>query len=166
MSEPETPCDLVLEGLGGWVQGESYAIAQGEVTIGRSRSCDISLRRCAGYRAQDPSKRDQDHDFNTVSRVHLRIKVAGEDVTISDLSSNGTYCDDHPIDGSKVLDMSQTSALVLRLGTRESLVLRRSDASRSHLLADRDQDSQDGCSTNRTESNSAKPADANESPQA
>ncbi|TVR45504.1 MAG: FHA domain-containing protein [Planctomycetota bacterium] len=115
---------LVLDGLNGWVRGESYTLHQGEVCIGRSRSCDISLRRCQGYRSADPQTRDNDHDFNTVSRRHVSILVEDTYVTLRDLSSNGTYLDDVPIDNEVRINMSDHNAVVLRLGTREAFILR------------------------------------------
>ena len=46
-----------------------------DVVIGRSRSCDISLRRCAIYLKTPPAQRDNDHDFNTVSRRHCELMI-------------------------------------------------------------------------------------------
>lgn len=127
MSAPENAPRLKLDGLNGWVRGEFYALEQGDITIGRSRSCDISLRRCRGYRDADPQTRDQDHDFNTVSRRHATLSLSGWHLTIRDHSTNGTFYDDHPIDGEQTIDLENYGALVIRLGTRESLIIHRAE---------------------------------------
>ena len=61
-----------------WVDDEGVAeerdLAQGEVVIGRSSSCDLVL------------------DDSAVSREHVRIEINGETAVLHDLSSrNGTW---------------------------------------------------------------------------
>jgi pSer/pThr/pTyr-binding forkhead associated (FHA) protein len=113
----------VLLGTAGLVQGESFVLTPGvPVVIGRSRSCDISLRRTTGYLKAPPAVRDNDHDFNTVSRRHARIEVANNAVKIEDLSTNGTYVNGEHLQG--VVEHTLESATCnLRLGTRESFDL-------------------------------------------
>lgn len=123
MSEEASSVTLILRGINGWVHGESFDIPQGVTVVGRSRTCDISLRRCHGYRRQNPSTRDQDHDFNTVSRQHVKCTVDGDQLTLEDVSTNGTYCDDSPIEGTFSLPITPDLKVILRLGTRESFML-------------------------------------------
>jgi pSer/pThr/pTyr-binding forkhead associated (FHA) protein len=114
----------VLIGTAGIVQGESFVLAPGTpVVIGRSRSCDISLRRTSGYMKAPADERDVDHDFNTVSRRHARVEVAaGSRARIEDLSTNGTFVNGDHLSGSTEVDLVQ-GVCALRLGTRESFDL-------------------------------------------
>ena len=108
-----------LIGTAGMAEGEVYVLAEGiEVVIGRSRGCPVSLRRAANYLRASPTVRDNDHDFNTVSRRHLRIFVAAGKADIEDLSSNGTYIAGEPLTGRTTIDLNQ-GPCALRLGTRE-----------------------------------------------
>ena len=112
----------VLIGTNGWVTGEHYVLKEGESTIiGRSRSCDISLRRIVAYLERAPGDRDNDHDFNTVSRRHIRILITGGTAQIEDLSTNGTYCNDKLVSEPKEVSLSEP--VIIRLGTRESFKL-------------------------------------------
>ncbi len=113
----------VLIGTAGIVQGESFVLAPGvAVVIGRSRSCDISLRRTAGYMKAPIDTRDADHDFNTVSRRHARVEVGESKVRIEDLSTNGTFVNGDHLSGSAEVDLAN-GVCALRLGTRESFDL-------------------------------------------
>jgi hypothetical protein len=111
---------LALLGVNGWVIGECHALGAGDdIVIGRSRSCDISLRRSPQYLSKSRYDRDNDHDFNTVSRRHVHLTVMEADsVRVEDLSTNGTYVDDVLI--SDALDINpRESSVNIRLGTRE-----------------------------------------------
>lgn len=113
----------VLIGTAGLVQGESFLLAASvPVVIGRSRSCDISLRRIPSYLKASVETRDIDHDFNTVSRRHARIEVNGCRARIEDLSTNGTYVNGEHLSGSTEVDLA-AAACAVRLGTRESFDL-------------------------------------------
>jgi pSer/pThr/pTyr-binding forkhead associated (FHA) protein len=113
----------VLIGTAGIVQGESFVLATGiAVVIGRSRSCDISLRRTAGYLKSPSDSRDIDHDFNTVSRRHARVEVGAAKARIEDLSTNGTFVNGDHLAGSIEVDLVN-GVCALRLGTRESFDL-------------------------------------------
>lgn len=113
----------VLIGTAGIVQGESFVLSPGvAVVIGRSRSCDISLRRTAGYMKAVPETRDADHDFNTVSRRHARVEVGQGRARIEDLSTNGTFVNGDHLAGSIEVDLNN-GVCALRLGTRESFDL-------------------------------------------
>lgn len=115
----------VLIGSAGLVQGEIYLLAPGvAVVIGRSRCCDISLRRTPGYLKSPPDVRDTDHDFNTVSRRHARVEVSPtSQVRVEDLSTNGSYVNGNHLSGSIEVDLTAGAMCNLRLGTRESFDL-------------------------------------------
>lgn len=113
----------VLIGTAGIVQGESFVLSLGvAVVIGRSRSCDISLRRTAGYMKSAAETRDVDHDFNTVSRRHARVEVSRGRARIEDLSTNGTFVNGDHLSGSIEIDL-ENGVCAVRLGTRESFDL-------------------------------------------
>ncbi|MBA3686806.1 MAG: FHA domain-containing protein [Planctomycetes bacterium] len=110
----------VLLGTAGFVLGECFVLGDGsDVVIGRSRSCDISLRRAANYLKAASETRDVDQDFNTVSRRHLRLQVHESVVRVQDLSTNGTFCNDDPVQQAREIDLAN-GAFSLRLGTRET----------------------------------------------
>ncbi|MCK6489771.1 MAG: FHA domain-containing protein [Planctomycetes bacterium] len=114
----------VLIGVAGLVDGEVFPLADGvEVVIGRSRSCTVSLRRVVNYLNAPQATRDADHDFNTVSRRHLRVTVAATTASIEDLSTNGTQVNGQALDGPQQIDLA-SGGCVLRLGTREQFELR------------------------------------------
>jgi pSer/pThr/pTyr-binding forkhead associated (FHA) protein len=109
----------VLIGTAGMAEGEIYLLAEGvEVIIGRSRSCPVSLRRTANYLRTSVAVRDNDHDFNTVSRRHVRLFIAADKADIEDLSANGTFIAGEQLAGRTTVDLA-TGPCSLRLGTRE-----------------------------------------------
>ena len=114
---PEGP---VLVGIEGFVQGEEYPLWRGAtVVVGRSRSCDISLRRCKAWLALDPQKRDEQADFKSVSRKHVRISFADDNnIEIEDLSSNGTFLNGEKVSRVAIHNLRERSHELL-LGTRE-----------------------------------------------
>lgn len=114
----------VLVGTQGFVQGEEYPLWRGAtVVVGRSRSCDISLRRCKAWLALEPDKRNEQVDFKTVSRKHVRISYSDEDnIEIEDLSSNGTFLDGQKVRRVVIHNLRERSHDLL-LGTREKLRL-------------------------------------------
>ena len=116
---PEAEQVAMLLGTAGMAEGESYVLTEGiEIVIGRSRSCPVSMRRAANYLRASASVRDNDHDFNTVSRRHVRLFVAAGKVDIEDLSSNGTFVGGEALTGRTTVDLS-LGPCSLRLGTRE-----------------------------------------------
>ncbi len=113
----------VLIGTAGMVEGECFVLGEGsDLTIGRSRSCDVSLRKTSAYLKTPAQVRDNDHDFNTVSRRHLRIHVKDGMVALQDLSSNGTYCNGEQLVQPRKVDLA-AGACSIRLGTREAFDL-------------------------------------------
>lgn len=113
----------VLVGTAGLVNGECFVLARDtEITVGRSRSCQVSLCRMHAYLAAPETKREHDIDFNTVSRRHVRIVVNDSRASVQDLSSQGTFCDGEPIHHSKHINLHE-GACTVRLGSRESFKL-------------------------------------------
>lgn len=112
-----------LIGTHGLVAGEAFVLPEGaEVVIGRSRSCPVSFRRIAGYLRANPAVRDNDHDFNTVSRRHLRLTIRDGIASIEDLSTNGSFYNGEGIHQALTVDLNR-GPCTLRLGTRETLEL-------------------------------------------
>lgn len=113
----------VLFGTAGLVTGEAFRLPEGvEVVIGRSRSCPVSFRRLAAYLRANAAVRDNDHDFNTVSRRHLRLTVHDGVASIEDLSTNGSFYNGEGISQPLTVDLRR-GACSLRLGTRETVEL-------------------------------------------
>jgi pSer/pThr/pTyr-binding forkhead associated (FHA) protein len=112
-----------LFGTAGLVSGEVFRLPEGaEVVIGRSRSCPVSFRRIGGYLRANPAIRDNDHDFNTVSRRHLRLTVQKGVASIEDLSTNGSFYNGEGITQPLTVDLNR-GPCSLRLGTRETMEL-------------------------------------------
>ena len=125
----------VLIGTAGFVVGECFVLPDGtDLVLGRSRSCDISLRRAAAYLQAPAQARDDDHDFNTVSRRHLRVQVKNSHITLHDLSTNGVFINEEPLQQARELDLSSGSYSV-RLGTREAFRLTRLPQDDPRVLA-------------------------------
>jgi pSer/pThr/pTyr-binding forkhead associated (FHA) protein len=113
----------VLLGTAGMVEGECFLLGRGaDLVVGRSRSCDISLRRTSAYLKAPPAQRDGDHDFNTVSRRHVRVQVTASVVVLQDLSTNGTYFNGEVMKEEQKFDLAD-GACTVRLGTREAFQL-------------------------------------------
>jgi pSer/pThr/pTyr-binding forkhead associated (FHA) protein len=112
----------VLIGVAGLVDGEIFPLATGQGVVGRSRSCPISLRKVANYLRSASATRDNDHDFNTVSRRHVRVTVSDSVATVEDLSTNGTFCNGDQLSGSTKIDLGKGPCSI-RLGTREQFEL-------------------------------------------
>lgn len=115
---------LLVVGLDGMVEGEVFRVPSGsQVVIGRSRSCDISLRKCLKYLSLDPEERARNKHFQTVSRQHLQISVEGpEHVELENLGANGTTLDGQAFDKHILTDLPE-HARELVLGTKEKVRL-------------------------------------------
>jgi pSer/pThr/pTyr-binding forkhead associated (FHA) protein len=119
----EEALHLKLSGIAGFIKGESFTLKPGSITvIGRSRSCDISLREIK-HGHDDPEGAKEDH-YKTVSRQHVRVSFKGEgEVVIDDLSHNGTFLDGSRISGSVTVSDLAKKSHELRLGTNETFKL-------------------------------------------
>jgi len=117
---------LRIKGTDGFVKDEEFTVRPGKsVIIGRSRSCDISLRKTRRYKSL--RKRNQgetiDLRFRTVSRKHLKVNFnAPDDVEIEDMSSNGTFLDGEKIKRAVINDLDRREHSIL-IGVEERFVL-------------------------------------------
>ncbi|MHC4777500.1 MAG: FHA domain-containing protein [Planctomycetota bacterium] len=120
----DAPGTVLLVGTEGLVEGEIFRINQGEtIVVGRSRSCDISLRKCFKYLALDPEERKKDRHFQTVSRKHLRLIFKDKDqIELENMGANGTFIDGTKVDKVIITDVRFQTHEVL-LGTREKFRL-------------------------------------------
>jgi pSer/pThr/pTyr-binding forkhead associated (FHA) protein len=107
MSAGTTKTRLAVEGSGKLLAGVRRVLDPGDsIVVGRSRSCDISLRRSRGFQAHpDPERLLDSDDFRRVSRVHCEISFAKDGtVEIRDLSRNGTEVDGTRVVGRRVVE--------------------------------------------------------------
>jgi len=124
-AKPALRGNVKLIGIAGLCKGEEFTIELGrEVTIGRSRDCDICLRDVP--RAKDLDDEDEviQQHFNTVSRTHLKLTYhAPDNVELEDMSSNGLYVDGKRVDGSLTLTDLVDSRHEMKLGTHETFCI-------------------------------------------
>lgn len=111
---------LRLAGRDGLTRGESLKISLGEsVVVGRSRTCDLSLKKTPQYLRDDGGARARIQaslPFRATSRRHVRITYLAPDVVeVENLSPNGTLVDGHRVDRRLLSDVRRT-AHEIRLG--------------------------------------------------
>lgn len=119
---------VLAEGLGAWFGGLRAVLSPGgTLVVGRSRSCDLSIRRSERFTSR-PDKDDvlRSREFNRVSRIHCEISLVGpRTVEVRDLSSNGTWVAGRRVRGSVVVDLSQGAVEVAPVeGELGTIVLR------------------------------------------
>ncbi|MEN8151570.1 MAG: FHA domain-containing protein [Planctomycetota bacterium] len=120
---------LQLTGTEGLLRNDTLVIRLGEtVTVGRSRSCDFSMRRSKRFltASEEEQRRILDErSFNKVSRQHARISfLARGQVEICDLSRNGTFLDDVRVLDRKLLQDLDGLGVEIRLADTERMRLR------------------------------------------
>ncbi len=100
----------VLVGVEGVVDGEAFPLKYGNATlVGRSRSCDVSLRHCPRWIEAKQQGTESDKIASTVSRKHLKITYHDPtSIELEDLSSNGTFVDGRRIDRLVLTDIRDT----------------------------------------------------------
>jgi len=106
VSAVAAPPRLLVVGHGGVLDGERRALLPGAtLVVGRSRSCQLSLRRCRRFvtsRRQHELLRSD--EFQRVSRVHCEIAYLPDGrVEIRDLSRNGTWVNGRRLERPRVL---------------------------------------------------------------
>lgn len=117
---------LRVRGVRGFLQGEELLLKRGdEVVVGRSRSCDLSLRRSTRYLERtDRSNVSASEAWRTVSRQHVRIAYHRPDhIVVEDLSANGSFLDGERIEGKANLEDLEQTPHILALGVVERLKL-------------------------------------------
>jgi len=99
-----------LVGIAGVVEGEFIALQYGEsLVMGRSRSCDFSLRNCKRWIEAEKVGQIPEESSRTVSRRHLKITYHNANsIELEDLSSNGTFVDGRRIDRLVITDAKET----------------------------------------------------------
>jgi len=115
---------LLVVGVDGMVEGEVFRVPAGsQVVIGRSRSCDISLRKCLKYLSLDPEERARNKHFQTVSRQHLQVSVERPDcIELECLGANGCTMDGVPLEKAILTDLPAKPRTIV-LGTKETIRL-------------------------------------------
>ena len=114
----------VLVGISGVVQGESFALDYGKsLVIGRSRSCDISIRNCKRWQDTESAGEPPPESSKTVSRKHFKLSYYNaSSIEIEDLSSNGTFVDGKRIDRVVIADL-KTRPHEIKMGAGETFQL-------------------------------------------
>lgn len=115
---------LVVIGKSGFVDGERFEVPFGTtVTIGRSRSADISYRDLPRCREMSKEEQDSNDALLTISGKHFEIKADNENsVTIRDTSSNGTFLNDRRVDERELNDV-MNEEYEISFGMDERVVL-------------------------------------------
>ncbi len=106
---------LEVTGHGGLLAGVSHRLDAGEaLVIGRSRSCDLSLRKTSAFdHREDATDLLRSKQFNRVSRIHCEIHYRGDGhVEIRDLSRNGTIVDGVRVGRSQELHVGRERVVV------------------------------------------------------
>jgi pSer/pThr/pTyr-binding forkhead associated (FHA) protein len=106
---------LEVTGNGGLLAGVNHRLEPGEtLVIGRSRSCDLSLRKTSAFgEREDAPVLLRSKQFNRVSRIHCEIEYRGDGhVEIRDLSRNGTIVDGVRVGRSQDLDVGKARVVV------------------------------------------------------
>ncbi len=119
-----------LKGIEGHVKGEEVKLEYGRtIVVGRSRSCDFSLRRIKAWQEKGAEEREKDRSFKTVSGRHFEITMYNlGSIEIVNLSPNGTYVDGKRIDKMIVEDVSENShEIKIGLGEKFELALRETE---------------------------------------
>lgn len=115
---------LFLIGKEGYCRGEEYEIPWGSsLTIGRSRDCQVSVRKFKAWLALSPEKRHADTEFQQISGRHVEIQAIDPAIVmIIDKSTNGTFLDDMRISTETLSDLLDTEH-TLKIGP-ETFVLK------------------------------------------
>ena len=106
---------LLVRGHGGILAGAEHTLAPGEtLVVGRSRTCDLSLRGTDAFRGrEDAATLLLTKEFNRVSRVHCEIAYHEDGrVEIRDLSRNGTLVDGNRVGRTHVVRLGGTRATI------------------------------------------------------
>lgn len=116
---------LVVKGIKGFLAGEEVVMSVGDtLTVGRSRSAGLSMRRSRRLHARDDIEQVMASEaFLAVSRRHAHIHYLHPDcVEIKDFSRNGTFVDGRKVDCVALTDLKQRSHIIA-LGGAERLLI-------------------------------------------
>ncbi len=114
---------LLIEGEEGFLKDEVFTMNPGERSvIGRSSSCDISIKECINDDDVSRQELEENKGFMSVSRKHATIVFhEPERVEVQDSSSNGTFLNGQRIEESTIDLKNQEHEL--RFGARETVLL-------------------------------------------
>ncbi|MFO0932766.1 MAG: FHA domain-containing protein [Planctomycetota bacterium] len=117
---------LRLAGRDGLTRGESLKISLGEVVVvGRSRACDLSLKKTPRYLCDDGERAriQASLPFRATSRRHVRLAYVAPDVVeVTNLSPNGTLVDGFRVDRVLLTDV-RTATHEIRLGAHGDVLV-------------------------------------------
>jgi pSer/pThr/pTyr-binding forkhead associated (FHA) protein len=118
---------LRLAGRDGLTQGETLKISLGEsVVVGRSRTCDLSLKKTPRYLRDADGERARIQaslPFRATSRRHVRLSYVAPDVVeVENLSPNGTFVDGHLVDRRLLTDV-RVATHEIRLGAHGDVLV-------------------------------------------
>lgn len=128
-TKEEEAATLTLAGTDGLLCYDRLDLTLGRsIVVGRSRGCDLSLRRSKTFLTSDEATQRRilaDRAFLKVSRRHVRITFLARDhVEIWNLSRNGTWVNGERIDRILITRIPP-EGVEIRLAGTETLVLRR-----------------------------------------
>ena len=115
-----------LRGIEGHVKDEEMRLEYGRtIVVGRSRSCDFSLRRIETWLEKGEEEREKDRSFKTVSAKHFEITMYNlGSIEIVNLSPNGTYVDGSRVDKLVIDDIAEkTHEIKIGLGEKFEIAL-------------------------------------------
>ncbi len=112
----------VMLGSNGLAEGEFFVLGdQAVVTLGRSRTCDVSFQRFRKYLSLPEAERLKRDEKNAmVSRTHLRVKIQGTKVIAENLSSVGSWCNGKRFSATSEHDLAD-GQVIIRLGPAEEV---------------------------------------------
>lgn len=112
---------LRLVGTAGYVEGETHVVELGDQkVIGRSRACDISLRKTLKWLKSGKLETEAEREFRSVSRRHAAVRFLTDGkVQVESLGRNGTFLDGVRVEQVTIRDLPKRT-YVLRLGPVET----------------------------------------------
>lgn len=116
--------NLLIVGTDGYINGEEFKMPFGNtLSIGRSRSADISYRMMRSYSEMTEEERDS-KDFLSISGIHFEINTENEKkIVIRDKSSNGTFVDGQRVDEMEINDLAEKEHEI-SFGKNEKVILK------------------------------------------
>ncbi|MCX7803776.1 MAG: FHA domain-containing protein [Planctomycetota bacterium] len=113
-----------LVGIAGHFKDEKMALDYGKtITVGRSRSADFSLRRCASWKNMTEEEREKDQKALTVSGKHFEVTMHNlASIEVRNLSANGIRVDGKPVEKIIIEDVAEKSHTI-EFGIEEKISL-------------------------------------------
>jgi len=100
----------------GLAEDEFFVLGDGvTITIGRSRTCDVSIQRFSKYLAMSEAAQVACDGASKISRMHMKVTIRGTSVIAENLSPAGSWCNGSHFTKTVEHDFSK-SMIVFRLG--------------------------------------------------